>query len=89
MQRDEVLLRIDDADYRSALVRSEAALKRAEVELDYAKDELKRTQSLHDKQLASQQQLDNVRRASWVARPTSVRAAPPGTRQRATWNVPS
>jgi len=66
-ERDEVLLRIDDADYRSALTRAEAALKRAEVENDYALDELKRTQSLRDKQLASQQQLDNVRRASWVA----------------------
>ncbi len=66
-QKDDVLLRIDDADYRSALVRAQAALKRAEVELDYAQDELKRTQSLRDKNLASQQQLDNVRRASWIA----------------------
>lgn len=65
--KDEVLLRIDDADYRSAAVRSEAALKRAEVELDYARDELQRAQSLRDKQLTSQQQLDNVRRASWIA----------------------
>jgi RND family efflux transporter MFP subunit len=63
----DVLLRIDDADYRSALVRAEAALKRAEVEFGYASDELKRTQSLHDRKLASQQQLDNVRRASWIA----------------------
>ena len=66
-KQDDVLLRIDDADYRSALVRSEAALKRAEVEFDFAQDELKRTQSLRDKNLASQQQLDNARRASWVA----------------------
>ena len=66
-ERDQVLLRIDDADYRSAVVRSEAALKRAEVELDYAADELKRIESLREKQLASQQQLDNARRASWVA----------------------
>lgn len=66
-RQDDVLLRIDDADYRSAVVRAEAALKRAEVELDYARDELQRTQSLRDKNLASQQQLDNVRRASWVA----------------------
>jgi RND family efflux transporter MFP subunit len=65
--QDEVLLRIDDADYRSALTRSEAALTRAEVELDYAADDLKRTKSLRDKQLASEQQLDNARRASWVA----------------------
>jgi RND family efflux transporter MFP subunit len=66
-EQGEILLRIDDADYRSEVVRSEAALKRAEVELDFAGDELNRTQSLKDKQLASQQQLDNARRASLVA----------------------
>jgi RND family efflux transporter MFP subunit len=66
-KQGDALLRIDDADYRSSLVRAEAALKRAEVEFDYARDELQRAQSLHDKKLASQQQLDNVRRASWVA----------------------
>ena len=60
------MLCIDDADYSSSLQRAEASLKRAEVELDYARDELQRTQSLHDKKLASQQQLDNARRASRV-----------------------
>ncbi len=65
--RDEVLLRIDDADYRSALVRAEAALKRAEVEQDFAADELSRVESLRGKNLASQQQLDNTRRAAAVA----------------------
>lgn len=65
--RDEVLLRIDDADYRSALVRGEAALKRAGVEQDFAADELKRVESLRGKNLTSQQQLDNVRRAAAVA----------------------
>ncbi len=65
--KDEVLLRIDDADYRSSVTRGEAALKRAEVEYDYAIDELKRIQSLRDKQLASQQQLDNARRGAQIA----------------------
>jgi len=65
--RDEVLLRIDDADYRSALVRAEAALKRGGVEQDFAADELKRMESLRGKNLASQQQLDNARRAAAVA----------------------
>ena len=64
---DEVLLRIDDADYRSTLARSEAALTRAKIELDYTEDELERMQSLRSKQLASQQQLDNTRRAWQVA----------------------
>jgi len=64
---DEVLLRIDDADYRTTVARSEAALKRAKIELDYTEDELERMQSLRGKQLASQQQLDNTRRAWQVA----------------------
>ena len=64
---DDVLLRIDDADYRSTVVRSEAAVSRAEVEYEFARDELQRMQSLRDKQLASQQQLDNSRRAARVA----------------------
>ncbi len=65
--RDEVLLRIDDADYQSALVRAEASLKRAEVEYEFAGDELERMRSLREKQLASQQQLDNARRVAEVA----------------------
>lgn len=68
--RDEVLLRIDDADYRSALTRAEAALKRAQVESEFARDELQRVRSLRDKQLASQQQLDNARRMAQVAEAT-------------------
>ncbi len=63
----EVLLRIDDADYLTALQRAEATLKRAEVEFEYAGDELKRVKSLHQRQLASQQQLDNARRGAEVA----------------------
>ncbi len=65
--RDDVLLRIDDADYRTELQRAEAALKRAEVEYEYAEDEMERLSSLHRRQLASQQQLDNARRVAQVA----------------------
>ena len=65
--RDEVLLRIDDADYQTALTRAQAALQRAEVEYEFASDELKRMQSLRGKQLASQQQLDTARRSADVA----------------------
>ncbi|MEH6634058.1 MAG: efflux RND transporter periplasmic adaptor subunit [Halioglobus sp.] len=63
----DVLLRIDDADYLTLVQRSEAALKRSEVEYEHARDELKRLQSLHQRQLASQQQLDNARRTAQVA----------------------
>ena len=65
--KDDVLLRIDQADYLSALQRSEAALQRAEVEQEFAADEYKRLLKLHDKKLASEQQLDSARRTSHVA----------------------
>jgi RND family efflux transporter MFP subunit len=64
---DDVLLRIDDADYRTAVQRGEAALQRAEVEAEFASDELNRLQKLHEQQLASQQQLDSARRTAQVA----------------------
>ncbi|NND69311.1 MAG: efflux RND transporter periplasmic adaptor subunit [Halioglobus sp.] len=63
----DVLLRIDDADYRSQLQRSEAAFKRARIERQHAADELQRLVSLHDRQLASQQQLDDARRTASVS----------------------
>ncbi|MDH3992576.1 MAG: efflux RND transporter periplasmic adaptor subunit [Gammaproteobacteria bacterium] len=66
-QQDAVLLRIDDADYRTLVDRGEASLKRAEAEYGHAADELERMASLHKRQLASQQQLDNARRAAQVA----------------------
>lgn len=66
-RRDDVLLRIEDADYRNSLQRSEATLQRAEVEHSFAADELKRLQQLHQQQLASQQQLDSARRTARVA----------------------
>ena len=40
----DVLLRIDAADYLSAMQRSEATLQRSEVEYSFASDELKRLQ---------------------------------------------
>jgi len=64
---DDVLLRIDDADYRNALQRSEAAVQRAEVEHSFATDELRRLQKLNKQQLSSQQQLDSARRTARVA----------------------
>lgn len=64
---DDVLLRIDDADYKTAVERTSAQVSRAEVEASYAKDELKRLQRLHEQQLASQSQLDSGKRAFSVA----------------------
>jgi RND family efflux transporter MFP subunit len=70
--KDDVLLRIDDADYLTLLERSEAALKRSEVEYGLSKDELDRVISLHERQLASQQQLDDARRAAEVDEATLI-----------------
>jgi RND family efflux transporter MFP subunit len=66
-RKGDALLRIDEADYQNMLDRYDAALKRSEVEQSHAADELERLVSLHKRQLASQQQLDNARRASQVA----------------------
>jgi len=63
----DVLLKIDDADYKTALERATAQVDRSEVEASFAKDELKRLQRLHDQKLASQSQLDSGKRASRVA----------------------
>ena len=61
------LLRIDDADYQSALASDKAALSRAQVELEHAADELNRLQRLLQQNLASQSQVDDVQRRSRVA----------------------
>jgi len=66
-RQGDTLLRIDDADYRTLVQRGEATVKRSQVQYDHASDELKRLKSLHQRQLASQQQLDNARRTAQVA----------------------
>ncbi|MEM1112260.1 MAG: efflux RND transporter periplasmic adaptor subunit [Pseudomonadota bacterium] len=63
----EILLRIDDADYVSAALRSRAVLERTVVEEEFAADELERLQSLFSRNLASQSQLDSARRSARVA----------------------
>ncbi len=64
----DVLLRIDTADYQSSLQRDQAAVSRAEVEHDFAKDELDRLRSLSAQKLASQSQLDSAERTAQVAK---------------------
>jgi RND family efflux transporter MFP subunit len=63
----DVLLRIDEADYQSTLARNQAVLVRAEVEQQFADDELTRLQSLYKKKLTSQSVLDSARRSADVA----------------------
>jgi RND family efflux transporter MFP subunit len=76
----DILLRIDDADYLTLLELSEAALQRSEVEYALSEDELKRLVSLHQRQLASQQQLDAAQRAAQVDEAT-LREARAGLEQ--------
>jgi RND family efflux transporter MFP subunit len=76
----DVLLLIDDADYQTLLELSEANLKRSEIEYAHAGDELKRRASLHQRQLASQQQLDDARREVEV-RDATLREARAGVEQ--------
>jgi len=63
----DVLLRIDQADYKSSVQRNEAMVERTLVEQAYAADELKRIKKLYAKQLASQSQLDGADRTARVA----------------------
>jgi len=66
----DALLRIDRADYQSSLDRSRALVERAEVEQEFAADELTRLKRLFDRQLASQSQLDGADRSARVAAAT-------------------
>lgn len=63
----EVLLRIESADYDSALQRAEAVTDRSEVEVEFTRDELERLQKLHSQKLASESQLDSAARAARIA----------------------
>ncbi len=65
--KDEVLLRLEDQDYRSAVQRAEAALARAEAEHQHARFEYQRLQSLEQRQLVSRSVLENALRAERVA----------------------
>jgi len=66
-EEGDILLRIDQADYESSLLKNKAVVQRSEVEQEYASDELKRIKKLFEKQLASQSQLDGADRTARVA----------------------
>ena len=63
----DVLLRIDQSDYKTSLQKNRAVLQRTEIEQSYATDELSRIQKLYQKKLASQSQLDGAERSASVA----------------------
>lgn len=63
----EILLKIDDRDYKSVLDRTSAAYARAEAEDEHARYELARMQELSSKQLASQSNLETALRGQRIA----------------------
>lgn len=66
----EKLLEIDATDYRTALASSRTALARADVEYEHARRELRRIESLRQRNLASETQLDQARRSFKLAEAT-------------------
>ncbi len=66
-EQGDVLLRLEDNDYRSTLDRARATLKRAEAEFEHARFEFDRLKSLEERQLTSRSQLENQQRAYRVA----------------------
>ena len=65
--KDEVLLRIDNRDYRSTVARGRAALNRALAEEELARFELGRMEELVKKKLTSQSSLETVLRNHRIA----------------------
>lgn len=63
----ELLLRIDDSDYRSGVGGAEAVLMRAQAEAEFARFESERMATLLARELASRSQAENALRARRVA----------------------
>ena len=62
----EVLIRLDTADFETALARSEAATAQAEAEAQHASNELERIRELAARDLASDSQLQDSQRQARV-----------------------
>ena len=63
----QLLVRVDDVDYRNSLARAQATLERAEAEEQHARYEYQRLESLAERNLTSRSQLENSLRAQRVA----------------------
>jgi RND family efflux transporter MFP subunit len=68
IEEGEILLRIDDADYRDADAHARAALIKTTVDEELALSELSRLKKLLQKKLASQSQVDEAKRTAQVAK---------------------
>jgi RND family efflux transporter MFP subunit len=72
--KEEVLLRLDDRDYRSIVGRSEAAVSRAEAEDELARFEFSRMEELVKNKLTSQSSLESALRTQRITSATLVDA---------------
>jgi len=63
----EVLLRIDDRDYRNAVERAAAAVSRAQAESEFAEFELRRLEEMETRQLISRSDVEAGMRAARVS----------------------
>lgn len=59
---DEVILRVDSADYETALERARSALAQAETDARHASEEYQRNSALADRRLISESQLRDLQR---------------------------
>ncbi|MEQ8952912.1 MAG: efflux RND transporter periplasmic adaptor subunit [Gammaproteobacteria bacterium] len=66
VEQDQVLLRIEDSDFNTALQRARAALQQVEAEASHAARELERIQELATRRLASDSQLQDIQRQARV-----------------------
>jgi RND family efflux transporter MFP subunit len=66
-EKGDVLLRIDDADYKTLMARSQSAVDRTQVEFETSSAEYRRTVKLHKQSLASASQLEKSQREYRVA----------------------
>jgi len=67
VKQGEVLLRIDNRDYQTALEKSQASKKQAEAEANHATKEFQRLTDLANRKLASDSQLQDAKRVAEVA----------------------
>jgi RND family efflux transporter MFP subunit len=70
VEKDEVLLKIDDSDYQSTVERSQASVERAGAEDEHARFELKRLKELVKRKLTSQSSLETQLRLQRIAAAT-------------------
>lgn len=71
---DEVLLQIDDRDYRALVLRADAVLARARAEDEHARFEFQRLDELVKKKLTSQSTLESALRSQRIAAATLAEA---------------